>query len=278
MSKDQLIQSYLACPECKTKLRLAGDDLECVSCNSRFQAIDGIYSLLPGENMYPVKPEHWDQYKWKFVEEAHGATRMKKVLKYINHEGTHLDIGTGRGDGTYLVGKKKQTIGVDYGLDSLRIAKEKNPHVFHADGRHLPFQNGSFSSITMMDVIEHLPNPEKLLLEANRVLKPRGTMILQTPTIEASRLKDVAAKIYNRSKTMRSLDTVIQRLRPDVPVINPNVGAQPYDVLLRRKQLHDMILSAGFTIEKRRLATYFSNILLIQLFCFADLYICRKGE
>lgn len=259
-------------------LRQVGETLVCSSCNSRFKSIDGIYSLLPRENTYGVKPEDWDQVKWKIVEEAHGTTRMKKALKYIGPEGIHLDIGTGRGDGTYLVGRKKQTIGIDYGLDSLRIARTKTFHVFQADSRHLPFQDGLFSSVTVMDVVEHVPNPEKLLFEANRVLRPRGLLILQTPTVEASRLKNIAARIYNKSKMVRSLDASIQRLRPSAPIINPHTGQQPYNVLLGRKQVQEMIVAAGFITKKRKLTKYFSNILFIQLFCFGDLYICRKND
>ncbi|GAB4339739.1 MAG: hypothetical protein Kow0099_15120 [Candidatus Abyssubacteria bacterium] len=224
-----------------------------------------------------MKPVDWDtKYRWEFVEEANGRDRMRKALKYIRPGGVHLDIGTGRGDGTCLVAEKKRTIGVDYGIQSLRIAKLKNQCLFQADGRHLPFQDGVFSSVTLLDVIEHVPGPEILLAEAHRVLGQEGILVLQTPTVESSRWKAMAARVYNSSKTVRSIDRVIKRLRPSVKAPNAILGYQPYDEALGRNQLKELVVNAGFEIRKWTVVTYFCPILLIQLFCYADLLICEK--
>jgi ubiquinone/menaquinone biosynthesis C-methylase UbiE len=65
---------------------------------------------------------------------------MRKALKHIPSDGLHLDVGTRRGDGTYLVSQKKQTVGIDFGLRSLKIAARKNRSLIQANACILPFK------------------------------------------------------------------------------------------------------------------------------------------
>jgi 2-polyprenyl-3-methyl-5-hydroxy-6-metoxy-1,4-benzoquinol methylase len=55
--------------------------------------------------------------------------------------------------------------GTRYGLDFSPI---------NAEGEHLPFRDGQFDLIVCMDVLEHVEDPEKLLSEISRCLKPGG--------------------------------------------------------------------------------------------------------
>ncbi|WP_224364791.1 class I SAM-dependent methyltransferase [Hyalangium versicolor] len=43
---------------------------------------------------------------------------------------------------------------------------------------------GSFDGLTAIEVIEHLENPRAFLRECNKLLEPRGRMVLTTPNIE----------------------------------------------------------------------------------------------
>lgn len=47
-----------------------------------------------------------------------------------------------------------------------------------ADGRALPFKTGSFDVVISVGVLEHITEPEALVEEMTRVLKPKGTIIL----------------------------------------------------------------------------------------------------
>lgn len=55
--------------------------------------------------------------------------------------------------------------GTRYGLDFSPV---------NAAGEHLPFADERFDLIVCMDVLEHVQDPEKLLSEINRCLKPGG--------------------------------------------------------------------------------------------------------
>lgn len=46
------------------------------------------------------------------------------------------------------------------------------------DSEDLPFENCSIDIITCINSFHHYPNPEKVVSEITRVLKPNGTLIL----------------------------------------------------------------------------------------------------
>ena len=52
-----------------------------------------------------------------------------------------------------------------------------------ADASRLPFQSETFDVVTMLDIIEHLPNGMEAtaLSEASRVLRPNGHLVVSTP-------------------------------------------------------------------------------------------------
>lgn len=52
-----------------------------------------------------------------------------------------------------------------------------------ADAQALPFADGSFSNIVLLDVLHHLPVPRIFLSEAARVLRPGGRLIMIEPEI-----------------------------------------------------------------------------------------------
>lgn len=45
----------------------------------------------------------------------------------------------------------------------------------------LPFPDGSFDTILLSDVLEHIPEPENLWREMQRILRPEGRIILNVP-------------------------------------------------------------------------------------------------
>jgi len=96
-----------------------------------------------------------------------------------------LDAGCGSGYGTAEFGGARSVTAVDVSADAVRHAKEnfRRPGVtfLQASCESLPFADEAFELVTAFEVIEHLPNWQKLLTEAKRVLKPGGILLVSTP-------------------------------------------------------------------------------------------------
>ena len=58
-----------------------------------------------------------------------------------------------------------------------------NPHLDHLVDltEPLPFESCSFDTILMTDVLEHIPEPMKLMRETARILRPGGKLLLSVP-------------------------------------------------------------------------------------------------
>lgn len=52
-----------------------------------------------------------------------------------------------------------------------------------ADAQQLPFRDDSLSNIVMLDVLHHIPRPTDFFVEAIRVLRPGGRLVMIEPAI-----------------------------------------------------------------------------------------------
>ena len=91
--------------------------------------------------------------------------------------GRVLDLGAGIGH-SYELLAPRESVAVD--LDPGALAGQGRDTVV-ADMRELPFPDASFASVLSVHSIEHVPDPERALGEARRVLEPGGVAIFVTP-------------------------------------------------------------------------------------------------
>ncbi len=91
--------------------------------------------------------------------------------------GTVLDLGCGTGHSYHRLAPR-QTVGVDIEPGAL---EHQERETVVADMRELPFENSSFGSVLASHAVEHVPDPERVVAEAARVLEPAGVAIFVTP-------------------------------------------------------------------------------------------------
>jgi SAM-dependent methyltransferase len=91
--------------------------------------------------------------------------------------GRVLDLGCGVGHSFELLAPR-ETVGVD--VDAAALAGQARETVV-ADMRALPFADGSFASVLSVQSLEHVPDPERVVAEARRVLEPGGVAVFVTP-------------------------------------------------------------------------------------------------
>jgi SAM-dependent methyltransferase len=91
--------------------------------------------------------------------------------------GKVLDVGCGVGH-SYELLAPRETVGLDIDPAALE-GQVRETRV--GDMRDLPFENASFAAVLSVQAIEHVPDPDRALLEARRVLEPGGVAVFVTP-------------------------------------------------------------------------------------------------
>ncbi len=117
------------------------------------------------------------------------SNRFYAILarRYGKHGGRLLEIGSGMG---HLVGQLEDSFET-YGMDVNHWAVEQSKTVVDksalqtASAEELPFEDGSFDVVIIKHIVEHLPNPEKAIVEIGRVTAPDGVLILATPNLDS---------------------------------------------------------------------------------------------
>ena len=92
-----------------------------------------------------------------------------------------LDLGAGTGRiGKAFVDGSSLYIGVDSSLAMLRefLAQSHTAPLVQSDGTHLPFADGTFDVVMLMQVLSGAQDWQSLLLEVRRVLRPRGMVVV----------------------------------------------------------------------------------------------------
>lgn len=111
-----------------------------------------------------------------------------REIKIFNSDDKVLDVGCGSGDISQVL---INTFGIEaYGIDLNKVAvvaaKKRGVRARIADlDSRWPFPDEYFDSIVGTEIIEHVINPDYFLIEAHRLLKVGGFLILTTPNLAA---------------------------------------------------------------------------------------------
>ncbi|WP_394750957.1 class I SAM-dependent methyltransferase [Spongiimicrobium salis] len=108
--------------------------------------------------------------------------QKKRLFNEINVEAPGKLLEIGIGNGSHLKAYQNHLVtGIDTSPGMLRIAHKKNKYsanLYLMKGEELKFKDNSFDYVVLSHVIAVVPDPEKILEEAYRVLKPNGKLFL----------------------------------------------------------------------------------------------------
>ena len=93
-------------------------------------------------------------------------------------EGKTLDIGCGIGD---LLSYRKNTFGADINKNMVDWCKSQGYEAELIKNSILPFEDASYDSVIMDNVLEHIKDPEIILNEVRRVLIADGVFVVGVP-------------------------------------------------------------------------------------------------
>lgn len=196
----------MACPICKyypLDVRISkeiggyrDEEIFCISCGKTFDIISGIPVMLPdfiGRNLSSRKRSwrkwsnklqnfiEWRRLKWNVPQ----AQKFKIQRNELYHnffsfcellhtaEGYILDIGCGDGVVRSWLGESC----IYVGIDPLPIPSMINQfRMVQGVGERLPFRDGIFDHVIIMQTLDHCFSSKLLISEAMRVLKRNGSV------------------------------------------------------------------------------------------------------
>jgi SAM-dependent methyltransferase len=102
-----------------------------------------------------------------------------------------LDVGCGDARFTADAARRARTIGVDVSRRALGHARTlaRGARFVACGAASLPFRSSSFDVVTLLDVIEHVPDADewRVIAEARRVLRRGGQLVISTNTDRSAR-------------------------------------------------------------------------------------------
>lgn len=134
----------------------------------------------------------------EFVDTSNAQTLAESLVE-DGHAGSRmLDIGSGYGAnvlrsracGIDAQGIEIAPMEVQFARRRLqRLRPEDDPRLVyqHGDGQSLPYSDAYFDVVTIMNVLEHVPDYRMMISEALRVLRPNGVLYVLCPNYAAFR-------------------------------------------------------------------------------------------
>ncbi len=126
-----------------------------------------------------------DRYDdWYRTRTGRYVDRTEKWLVFSmlrTKSGKALDLGCGTGNYTLELKRRGfDVIGLDASEGMLRIARSKGLNCIKGNAYSLPFPDESFDLVLSVTMFEFIHEPEKVLAEIYRVLKPGGEVLIGT--------------------------------------------------------------------------------------------------
>lgn len=162
--------------------------------------------LMPFEKYAERGIFHWDSYREVEVYKQRADFLVGTVVSVTPCNARVVDIGSGDGLFSHLMAKQGLSVfGVEPEAQAVMQAQKKidsysyprkSPEIKCGHGGSLPFENSSMDAVIMFDVIEHLDNPIEVLLEASRVLKSLGRLVITTPAWQYGHSSDPTYHLF----------------------------------------------------------------------------------
>jgi 2-polyprenyl-3-methyl-5-hydroxy-6-metoxy-1,4-benzoquinol methylase len=129
------------------------------------------------------KPAKYDS--WLKEERARDGLWRRRLNKLLPHkaEGNLLDIGAGVGQFLHHARPYfSEVTGTEVSESAVRIAREKyGIHLMAGQVEELNLPSASFDNITLFHVLEHVPDPARLIRKCRELLRPQCILAIAVP-------------------------------------------------------------------------------------------------
>ncbi|MCP3873870.1 MAG: class I SAM-dependent methyltransferase [Desulfobacteraceae bacterium] len=206
--KDQIVPGDIICPDCSDSMRLVADRIY----DTKY-GVPGEYSFYRCQScqMVRIHPILSDRDLKQIYEKYYNfggktSKRYTRVRKYFinsklyqlwmkidgdicfhSYKGTGrlIDIGCNEGKGIEIYSKNGFDVeGFEINKNAAEIAKRKGFEVY--TGNLETFSSPKHYDIAVLShVLEHSKNPENMILNISKILKPKGLLLISVPNIKS---------------------------------------------------------------------------------------------
>lgn len=184
-----------------------------------------------------------------------GADRIRRQLTLLGpvvrravKPLTVLDLGCGDGYATARIadlvageagGDGHRVIGVDWSETALTRARARGLRTVRValGGEPLPFPDGAVDVVVMSEIVEHLVDPDAVVAEAYRVLRPGGHLFLSTPNLAAW---------FNRLMLLAGVQPAFSEVALSGVYGRPGADVAGHLRLFTRRALVEFLTARGF--------------------------------
>lgn len=284
---NEFLRNRLACPISKSPLTLSDDGLLSSPCGLKYQAGDFRVGLEFSEDWSDGQAEYESfEKQWlKTVNEPGKLSALDSetsdVYAEIKMSGDVLDVG-----GAYGFTIKQANLDPNryVSIDPINMDWDRLREYQHIDEHYsicesaarvrgfaefLPFITSSFDCVHMRSCIDHFANPRLALMEAFRVLRRDGRLVVGISLEGAYKMEHEA--LYKRNRTglrgvvkwMASKSTVVQHL---ISLVRTGKLHQHDHHMFHptRDSLRELIEQNGFKIEKEVWQKAYHNVIYLQ--------------
>lgn len=131
------------------------------------------------EEMYRVESRHWwFGAKHKIVQ----SLLQRYVPATVSHKPRVVDLGCGCGYLLSLIKDRYDAVGMDSFPQAIGFSQKRGVRVEVGSlPEPVPFENGTFDCLMLLDVLEHLQDDHACFARAVQLLKPGGVAICTVP-------------------------------------------------------------------------------------------------
>jgi SAM-dependent methyltransferase len=197
LSYDEL-RRFLTCPACKGPLSDSADGLRCETCDTDYPAVSGVPDFVgertgsePGfkERLAARTPFAYRAARLGArvlfpVWNTRSATNLRRLESEVfaeNPEPVVLNAGSGDASGPGM-----STLSDRFRARMINLDTTALPAVnVRADVSAIPVADGSIDLVLAKALLEHVPDPDAVISEFARILRPDGRVYVEMPWLES---------------------------------------------------------------------------------------------
>ena len=178
------MEVVLSCNVCRSdRIQNVDSEFNFCRCDSCGYVFDSPRPSVAEVAAFYSQPAKYDS--WLKEERARDALWRRRTRKLLRHraEGSLLDIGAGIGQFLYHAQPLfTRVAGTEISESAVRIAREKyGIELCAGQAEELDLPLASIDNITLFHVLEHVPDPVRLIRLCRDLLRPQGVLAIAVP-------------------------------------------------------------------------------------------------